>query len=105
MSDPLNPLSAPVWKRSARLGLLWAALFFATTGVLYVLMGAIGWSATARAVCAAVAGPLLASALIVVWWLVRRPVFAEATRTQAASSQEPEEADEKPDRHGDASAI
>jgi len=105
MSDLLNPLGAPVWKRSARLGLLWAALFFATAGGLYVLMGAIGWSTTARAVCAAVAGPLLASALIVVWWLVRRPVFAEATRAQAASTPEPEEADEKPDRDGGASAM
>lgn len=103
MNDP-NPLSWPVWKRGARLGLLWAALFFATTGALYGLMGAIGWSTTARAVCAALAGPLLATALIAAWWLARRPAFAEAVRAQEASSQEPHDADDRSDGHEDAPA-
>ena len=105
MNDPANPLSWPVWKRGARLGLIWAALFFATAGALYALMGPLGWGTTARVLCSALVGPLLASAVIGAWWLARRPVFTEAEQVREAMSREQEEADGEPDGHGDAPAV
>lgn len=98
MNDPGNPLGWPVWKRGARLGLVWAALFFASTGALFVLMGFFGFSDTARAVCAALAGPLLASALIGAWWLARRPVLAGMLAPRG-------DGDDDRDGRGDAPAL
>ena len=105
MNDPVNPLGWSVWKRGARLGLLWAVLVFATTGVIFALMGVIGWSTTARVICAALLGPLLASAVIGAWWLTRRPVFAEAVQAQQASSQDREDNHDDPDGRNDPSAV
>jgi|GEM_PF-1216526 hypothetical protein len=105
MNDPVNPLGWSVWKRGARLGLIWALLFFAMTGVVFALMSILGWSTTARAICAALLGPVLASAVIGAWWLARRPVFAEAVEVQRAASEEPEEAHDEPDRRGDTPAV
>lgn len=98
MNDPRSPLGWPVWKRGAQLGLVWAALFFASTGALFVLMGFFGFSDTARAVCAALAGPLLASALIGAWWLVRRPALAETLAPRG-------EGDDDRNGRGDAPAL
>lgn len=105
MNDPSNPLGWPVWKRGARLGLIWAVLFFATTGVLYALIGLLGWATTARVLCAALVGPLVATALIIAWWLARKPVFAEAAQVREAVSGEPEKADDEPDGRSDAPAV
>ncbi len=102
--DELHPLSGFVWKRGARLGLLWAALFFAMTGVVYALLSALGWEIVARAICAALAGPLLATALIAAWWIVRRPVFVAPGRA-AGADREPGEGDREPDRRDDAPAL
>jgi hypothetical protein len=76
MNDPSNPLGWPVWRRGALLGLQWLALFVMVTVAIYGLMGLIGWSGTARALCAMGVGPVLGTGIIVLWWLVRRPTLA-----------------------------
>jgi len=98
MNDPHNPLGWPVWKQGARLGLVWAALFFASAGTLFVLMGIFGFGVAARAVCAALIGPLLASVVIGAWWLVRRPVLVETPGARG-------EKDDDRDGRGDAPAL
>ena len=76
MFDPSNPLSPAVWRRGAKLGLIWLALFVAVTVVIYALMGVIGWSGAARALCAMCTGPVLGIVIIIVWWMIRRPVLS-----------------------------
>lgn len=76
MNHSPNPLSGEVWRRAGRLGLVWAALFFAMTLLLYLLLGGLGWSAgVPRALCAMAVGPVLALGGIALWWMVRRPAF------------------------------
>ncbi len=69
MNDPLT------WalKRGTKLGIIWAAVFFGVTAALYGLMGVLGWSGTARLLCALLAGPVFAIMGIVGWWVIRRP--------------------------------
>lgn len=105
MNDPVNPLGWSVWKRGARLGLIWAVLFFAMTGVVFALMGVLGWSTAARAICAMLIGPLLASAVIGAWWLTRRPVFAEALQAGEAAPREPEDGNDEPDERSNAPTV
>ncbi len=75
MSDPTNPLGGYVWRRGGLLGLLWLAVFAGATGAAYLLLGALGWAGTGRALCAMGVGPLVGTALIVLWWAVRRPTL------------------------------
>jgi uncharacterized membrane protein len=56
----------------------WLALFVIVTVAIYAGMGVIGWSGTARALCAMLVGPVIGIGIIVVWWMVRRPVLAPA---------------------------
>jgi len=75
-----NPLDG-VWRRAGRLGLIWAALFFAVTLLIYLLLGGLGWSAgVGRALCAMAVGPVLALVGIAAWWMVRRPAFEPPRR-------------------------
>jgi Na+/serine symporter len=76
MNDPSHPLGPAIWRRGAALGLVWVVLFAVVTLSLYVLMAVIGWSGTARALCAMGAGPVLGTGVIVGWWVIRRPVLA-----------------------------
>jgi hypothetical protein len=76
MNDPSNPLGWPVWRRGALLGLLWLALFVMVTVAVYGVMGLIGWSGTARVLCAMGTGPVLGTVIIGVWWVIRRPTLA-----------------------------
>ena len=62
-----------VWQRGAKLGLIWTLIFFGVTGLIFLLMGMLGWSGAMRALCAMAAGPFLATGAIVAWWMVRRP--------------------------------
>jgi hypothetical protein len=39
-------------------------------------MGLLGWDGVLRALCAMAVGPVVALAVIGVWWIVRRPSFA-----------------------------
>lgn len=87
MSQPANLFGGYVWRRGAQLGLWWLAAFAAVTIVLYVLLGLIGWSGVARALCAMFVGPVLALAGIVVWWVVRRPELVPADSAQDAGAQ------------------
>ncbi len=75
MADSANPLSGDVWRRGARLGLVWLVVFTLVTIAIYLLMGVVGWSGTARALCAMCTGPVLGTAGIVAWWVVRRPTL------------------------------
>lgn len=68
-----HPLGLDVWRRGAKLGLWIAILFFAVTFGVYALMGVLGWDGVIRALCAMAVGPVIALAMIVVWWIVRRP--------------------------------
>lgn len=79
-----NPpyLGWAVWRRGALLGLYWLALFVAVTVVVYGCMGLLGWSGTARVLCAMGIGPLLGTVIIVVWWIVRRPALEPAESYQ-----------------------
>ncbi|MBN1967108.1 MAG: hypothetical protein JW910_20810, partial [Anaerolineae bacterium] len=54
----------------------------------YVVMGLFGWSGVWRALCAMGIGPLLASALIGVWWLARRPTLVQPAHP--AGAQDPD---------------
>ncbi|NLX54146.1 MAG: hypothetical protein GXY58_03445, partial [Planctomycetaceae bacterium] len=58
MNDPNSPLGWRVWRRGALLGLQWLAVFVAATVAVFALMGLLGWSGTARALCAMGAGPV-----------------------------------------------
>jgi hypothetical protein len=71
-----NPLSSAVWGRGSRLGLVWLAVFVIAGGLLYGVMGVLGWSGTLRALCAMFAAPVVGGIGIALWWLVRRPVLA-----------------------------
>lgn len=75
MHDPSSPLGWHVWRRGARLGLVWLAVFVAITLLLYVLLGVLGWDGVAQALCAMFAGPVVGVLLIAAWWLARRPVL------------------------------
>ena len=83
MNDPTSPLGWHVWRRGAKLGLQWLIVFAAATVGLYVLLGALGWGGIAQALCAMFTGPVIGTALIVVWWLRRRPEWG-------VSSHQPE---------------
>lgn len=76
MNEPTSPMGWHVWRRGALLGLQWLAVFVVVTLILYVLMGVIGWSGVAQALCAMFTGPVIGTALIAVWWLARRPALA-----------------------------
>ena len=78
MADSANPLGGEVWRRGGRLGLIWLVVFTLVTVVIFLLLGVVGWSGTARALCAMGVGPILGTAGIVAWWVVRRPVFDPA---------------------------
>jgi len=73
MNDPTNPIGWHVWRRGAMLGLQWLAVFVVVTLLLYGGLGLLGWSGMGQALCAMFAGPVIGTALIVVWWLSRRP--------------------------------
>jgi hypothetical protein len=75
MNDPANPLGGDVWRRGAKLGLQWVAVFFAVTLIVYLIMGVTGWSGAARALCAMGLGPIIGIGVIVVWGLIRRPAL------------------------------
>jgi hypothetical protein len=76
VQDGSGPLSGAVWRRGARLGLVWTGLFFAATLVLFLALAPLGWSGVARALCAMALGPIIATLGIGLWWLVRRPALA-----------------------------
>lgn len=82
-----NPLSGEVWRRGALLGLRWTALFFGVMGITYLLLGVVGWSGVGRALCAMGVGPVIGTAILVVWWMIRRPALAQPAR-QAGNSPE-----------------
>jgi len=73
MTEPTNPLSGAVWRRGARLGMQWLAIFVIVTAGLYGVLGAFGWSGTWRALCAMGAGPIVGTGIIAAWWVLRRP--------------------------------
>ncbi len=75
MNNPSKPFGPAVWRRGAQLGLIWLALFAVVTVMIYLLMGVIGWSGTARALCAMGIGPVIGIGIIVAWWTIRRPVL------------------------------
>lgn len=75
MNDPNSPLGWRVWRRGALLGLQWLAVFVAATLAVFALIGLLGWSGTARALCAMGAGPVIAIGIIATWWMIRRPVL------------------------------
>ncbi|MBN2306257.1 MAG: hypothetical protein JXQ72_17375 [Anaerolineae bacterium] len=87
MKDSINPLGAAAWRRGALLGLQWTAVLFVMTLALYGLLGIIGWSGVARALCAMGAGPVLGGAGIAVWWLIRRPALVPAESVSAKSTK------------------
>jgi len=68
-----DPLGWPVWRRGALLGLRWVIVFCAVTVVIYVLLGVLGWSGVGRALCAMGVGPVLGTAIILLWWTIHRP--------------------------------
>ncbi len=73
-----NPLSSDVWRQGAKLGLRWSLVFFAAALIIYVVLGLVGWSGAARALCAMAVGPILASAVILFWWMGHRAPLSEA---------------------------
>jgi hypothetical protein len=75
MAESPNPLSGDVWRRGSRLGLIWLAVFVVVTAAIYALLAVVGWSGTLRALCAMGAGPVLGSAAIAAWWVIRRPAL------------------------------
>ncbi len=75
MSDPTDPLGGYVWRRGSLLGLVWLAVFVVATGASYALLGVLGWVGTGRALCAMGIGPVVGTALIALWWAVRRPAL------------------------------
>ncbi len=80
--EPFDPLRKEIWQRGARLGLVWLALFFASAAALYGVMGLFGWQAVWRALCAMFIGPVVGTAIIAGWWVVRRPRWGENARGQ-----------------------
>lgn len=91
MSDEPNPLSGDVWRQGAKLGLRWSFIFFAAALIIYAVLGLVGWSGAARALCAMAVGPILASAVIFFWWSGHRSRLAppetaplDPTRTQVS---------------------
>lgn len=73
MNDPTSPMGWHVWRRGALLGLLWLAVFVVVTLLLYGVLGILGWSGVAQALCAMFTGPVIGTVLIVVWWIKRKP--------------------------------
>jgi hypothetical protein len=69
-----DPLGWPVWRRGALLGLRFLAVFFGATLLAYFLLGALGWSGIAQALCAMGVGPVAALGIIVAWLLIRHPM-------------------------------
>lgn len=90
MTDPSNPLDMAVWQRGARLGLVWVVIFFGVTALLYLLMGALGWSGITRALCAMGLGPVIALGVIAVWWWARRPALLSPADEGADGGQDRE---------------
>lgn len=87
MSEPPNPLSGEVWRRGAALGVRWLALFCVAGLGSYVVLGALGWSGTARALCAMGAGPAIGTVMIALWWAVRRPVLQPQAKISSDSDE------------------
>jgi hypothetical protein len=80
MNKTPNVLGGEVWRRGARLGLRWTAVFFGVMAVMYLLLGVTGWSGTVRALCAMGIGPVIGTLIIVVWWGIRRPAGRDMTK-------------------------
>jgi hypothetical protein len=76
MNEPTNPLGWPVWRRGGMLGLGIALAFFLATGLVYGLLGIMGWSGVGQALCAIAIGPVLALVLLLGVWTIRRPALA-----------------------------
>jgi len=87
MNEPSNPLSGEVWRRGAALGIRWLALFCVAGLGSYVVLGALGWSGTARALCAMGAGPAIGTVTIALWWAVRRPALQPKAKVSADSDE------------------
>lgn len=87
MSEPSNPLSGEIWRRGSALGLRWLVLFCVASLGSYAVLGALGWSGMARALCAMGAGPLIGTAIIVLWWIVRRPSLSPPSPTSSDDDQ------------------
>ncbi len=83
-STSFDPLEKTIWRRGARLGLVWLALFFASAAALYGVLGLLGWQAAWRALCAMFVGPLVGTVIIAGWWLVRRPRWDVGARGELA---------------------
>ncbi|MCD4687270.1 MAG: hypothetical protein K8S97_15185 [Anaerolineae bacterium] len=75
MNDPSSPMGWHVWRRGSLLGMQWFAVFVVVTALLYLLLGVIGWSGIAQAMCAMFSGPVIGTAVIVAWWIARRPTM------------------------------
>ena len=89
--NAFDPLHKEIWQRGARLGMVWLALFFASTAAVYGLMGLLGWEAVWRALCAMFIGPVVGTAIIAGWWVARRPRWDVGARGLAAADRgEPE---------------
>ena len=86
-NDTFDPLRKEIWQRGARLGMVWLALFFASTAALYALMGLFGWEAVWRALCAMFIGPVVGTAIIAGWWVARRPLWDVGARGTAATER------------------
>lgn len=87
MGEPLQPWQGEVWRRGARLGMVWLGVFAAVTVVLYLVMGITGWSGALRALCAMAFGPIIGLGLIAGWWVVRRPNLAVTGGTQTGGEE------------------
>ena len=85
--SPGNPLGGDVWRRGAVLGLRWTALFFGVMAVTYLLLGIAGWSGAGRALCAMGVGPVIGTAILVGWWMIRRPALAPPDQTRASAPE------------------
>ncbi|GAB4408765.1 MAG: hypothetical protein Kow00106_02080 [Anaerolineae bacterium] len=83
MNQVPNPLSGEIWRRGSVLGLRWLALFCVASVGSYAALGVLGWSGIARALCAMGAGPLIGTAIIGLWWLVRRPSLSSEWPTSS----------------------
>jgi hypothetical protein len=83
-----DPLGWPVWRRGALLGLRWVAVFCAVTVVVYALLGLVGWSGVGRALCAMGIGPVIGTAVILLWWAIRRPSLVSRAADSASTHDE-----------------
>ncbi|MBI5957800.1 MAG: hypothetical protein HY866_03625 [Chloroflexi bacterium] len=71
MSKLPDNVVSEMWLRGSKLGLRWTVVFFVVTGVIYLLIGLLGWSGAGRALCAMCAGPVIGTLVIFVGWKSR----------------------------------